>query len=54
MFIPDNLIEAAWTTLVQARGLDKLHRPAILEVTAPDINREKKLTIKIKGQTQLV
>ena len=29
MFIPDNLIEAAWTTLVQARGLDKSHRPAI-------------------------
>jgi len=39
MSIPDNLIEAAWTTLVQARGLDKLHRPAILEVTAPDIKQ---------------
>ena len=40
MSITDNLTKAARTTLVQARGLDKPHRPAILsqlvEVTTPD------------------
>ena len=40
MSIPDNLTEAARTTLVQARGLDKPHQPTILspvEVTTLDI-----------------
>ena len=30
MSTPDNLTEAAQTSLVQARGLDKLNKPAIL------------------------
>ena len=39
MSITDNMIEVVQTTLVQARGLDKPHRFAILslvEVTTPD------------------
>ena len=42
MSILDNLIEAAWTTLVQAWGLDKPHRPTILspiELTTLDIRK---------------
>ena len=42
MSIPDNLTEATRTTLVQAHGLNKSHRPAILspvEVTTPDIGK---------------
>ena len=42
MSIPDNLIEIAQTTLVQARGLDKPHRlviPSPVEVTTPNIGQ---------------
>ena len=42
MSIPDNVTEASWITLIQARGLDKPHRPAILspaEITTPDIGQ---------------
>ena len=42
MSIPDNLTEATRTTLVQAHGLNKSHRPAILSpvvVTTPDIGK---------------
>ena len=42
MSTPDNLIEAAQTTLLQAKGLDKLDRlttPTLVKATTLDIGR---------------
>ena len=54
MSISNNLTETTRTTLVQAQGLDKPHRPAILslvKVTTPDI---KKTLVHTWGLDKLI